>query len=94
MSDFPKWMLTLAFINLASLLTSIFFLFGAEPFGTSENTFVRFLLYVATQLLWMLPIALFFLGLSTFRRGYERLGTSLVIAGDIITLGSIALLTV
>ncbi len=92
MSDFPKWMLALAFVNLASLFTSIFFLFGAEPFGTSENSFVRFVLYIATQLLWLVPIALFFLSLNTYRRGYERIGTALALAGDAVTVISIALL--
>ncbi len=91
-SDFPKWMLALAFVNLASLLTSIFFLFGAEPFGTSESTLVRFLLYIATQLLWLVPIALFFLSLNTYRRGYERMGAAIAVAGDAVTILSIALL--
>ncbi len=85
-------MLALAFVNLASLFTSIFFLFGAEPFGTSESSFIRFLLYIATQLLWLVPIALFFLSLNTYRRGYERTGTALALTGDVVTIISIVLL--
>ena len=63
MSNFPKWLLALAGTNLIPILLCPFFLFGGlHPFGTSEYTIVAFLLYVLTQLLWLIPIGAFFLG--------------------------------
>lgn len=72
MSDFPKWMLALAGVSLLPVLLSPLYLFGATPFGTSAHTFVQFLLYCATQLLWLLPLVLFFVSLDRYRRGFER----------------------
>lgn len=87
-------MLALAGFNLISALLSIFFLFGAEPFGTSDSSIVRFLLYIAAQLFWLLPIVLFFISLDTYRRGYERIAATLAATGDAITVIAAALLLV
>lgn len=92
MSDFPKWMLALAGFNLLPALLSVVYLFGAEPFGTSESTFVRLLLYVLTQLLWVLPLLLFFFSLDRFRRGFERLGVGLSCIGILISFTGFVLL--
>lgn len=85
-------MLALAGFNLIALLLSVFYLFGAAPFGTADAAWARFLLYLLTQLLWLLPVALFFASLDTFRRGYERAGAVLAALGCLVTLGGIALL--
>lgn len=88
MSDFPKWMLALAGVNLLPVLASPFFLFGVMPFGTHEHAAVRFLLYLATQLLWALPLALFFVSLDYYRRGFERAGVALAATGVAVTIGA------
>lgn len=77
MRDFPRWLLALSFVSLVPLLLCPLFLFGAHPFGTSESTFVSFLLYVLTQLLWLVPIVLFFTGLELYRRGAEWAGIAI-----------------
>ena len=48
MSEFPKWLLALAGLSLIPLLACPLFLFGAQPFGTSQYGIVRFLLYLLT----------------------------------------------
>ncbi len=83
MSEFPKWLLALAFLSLVPLLACPLYLFGGHPIGTSDNAFLRFLLYIATQLLWLVPTASFFFTLDAWRRGYEKLS---------ITYGCIGLL--
>ena len=92
MSDFPKWMLALAGISLLPVLLSPFYLFGLQPFGTSPSALVRFLLYVATQLLWLLPLILFFISLDLYRRGYERLGIAAALLGAALTATALWLL--
>ena len=92
MSDFPKWMLALAGISLLPVLLSLFYLFGLQPFGTSPNALVRFLFYVATQLLWLLPLILFFVSLDLYRRGYERLGIAAALLGAALTATALWLL--
>ena len=50
MNLFPKWMLALAGVNLIPVLLSPFYMFGGlQPFGTSDSTFVRFLLYMLSS---------------------------------------------
>ena len=66
MSDFPKWLLALAGISLLPVLLSPFYLFGASPFGTSDSAFLRFLLYICTQLLWLLAPVIVRFSASTF----------------------------
>lgn len=87
MNEFPKWLLALAGISLLPVLGSPFYLFGVEPFGTSENGFVRFLLYLATQLLWVIPLALFFVSLDRYRRGYERAAVVIASLSALLALG-------
>lgn len=87
MSDYPKWLLALAGTNLIPLLLCPFFLFGGlHPFGTSENGFLAFLLYLLTNLLWIVPILLFFVGLELYRRCYEWPGICLNTIGFLLTL--------
>lgn len=70
----------------------MFYLFGATPFGTSESSFIRFLLYVLTQMLWLVPLPLFFFSLDLYRRGYERIGITLASIGCLITITGTILL--
>ncbi len=86
MSDFPKWLLALAGISLLPILLSPFYLFGATPFGTSDSGFVRFLLYLATQMLWLLPLLLFFYSLDVYRRGWELLGIIIAAVSAVISV--------
>lgn len=82
MSLYPKWLLVLAGVNLLSLLLSVFYLFGGvQPLGTSGNDIVRFLLYVAAQLLWIVPIGCFFGALRAHDHGHPVLAALVALAG-------------
>lgn len=59
MKDFPHHVLLMAFPCIIPAVLSVFFLFAVHPFGTPEYAFLRFLLYITTQLLWIVPIACF-----------------------------------
>lgn len=85
-------MLALAGVNLLPVVLSMFYLFGATPFGTSESSFIRFLLYVLTQMLWLVPLLLFFFSLDLYRRGYGRIGITLASIGCLITITGTILL--
>lgn len=86
MREFPKWLLAMTFAGLSSVLTSPFYMFGGlHIFGESETGFVNFLLYVFQNLLWVLPVLLFFATLEFYRIGMKRTGVviasiSLIIA--------------
>lgn len=93
MSDFPKWLLALAGISLLPVLLSPLYLFGAHPFGVAGSGWARFLLYLTTQLLWLVPLLLFFFSLDFYRRGYERIGIGLAgLGGAIAIAGGVLLL--
>ncbi len=94
MDDFPKWLLALAALSLTPLLCCVFFLFGAKPFGTPAGggAMVELLLYIATQLLWVVPAVLFFVSLDRYRRGFTRSGVALVVLGDALAVLAFALL--
>lgn len=95
MSEFPKWLLVMAGLCLVPLLLSIFYLSGAFlPFGTSANGFVSFLLYMAKQLMWLVPTGLFFLSLDRYRRGYTRAAALCAAVGDIVSAAAVWLLFV
>ena len=93
MSDFPKWMLALAGTNLIPLLMCPLFLFGEfHPFGTSEISAFNFLLYILTNLLWVVPFLLFFVSLHLYRRCFEKPGIVVAVVGLLLTLVDIWLL--
>lgn len=87
MSDFPKWMLALAGTNLIPLLLCPLFMFGGlHPFGTSEYGVVNFLLYMLTNLLWVVPFLLFFVSLHLYRRCFEKPGILVAVLGLVLTV--------
>ena len=92
MKDFPKWVLVIAGINLVPVLLSPLFLFGAQPFGNVKSAFGNFALYVCTQLLWVVPLLIFFISLDFYRRGYERLGVFIAFLGAVCSITGIILL--
>ncbi len=93
MNLYPKWLLALAGLNLLSLLLSVFFLFGGlQPFGTSDNGVVRFLYYVATQLLWLFPIGCFFGTLRAYDRINPFVATLIALSGLAVLAVSVFLL--
>ena len=92
MSEFPKKILALAALSLVPWLLVPLCVFGAQPFGTAEGRVGAFFLYLATQLLWVLPIALFFVGLDYYRRGFERIGIAVLLCGAAITATGCVLL--
>lgn len=88
MDQFPKWMIALSGASLLSIVSALFCLPGAaHPFGLSDSGFVRFLLYLLTNLLfWILPVASFFFSLDLYRRGFERWGVVVAILGLLLTV--------
>lgn len=92
MRDFPKWMLVLAGVNLLPLFFAPIYLFGGlRPFGTTTYGVVNFLLYLLANLLWVLPVLLFFVSLDYYRRGYERVGVCVACLGIAVTATCIIL---
>lgn len=89
MSEFPKWLLALAFLCMVPLLICPVYLFGGHTFGSSENAILNFLLYLATQLLWLIPTAGFFFSLDAWRRGYEKRSIIFVSLSLLIALGGL-----
>lgn len=87
MSDFPKWLLLLAGVSVLPTLVCPLYLFGVHPFGSSESHIARFLLYILTQLLWLIPLLLFFVSLDQYRRGWERRGIAIAICSALIAVG-------
>lgn len=86
MSEFPKWLLALAGLSLIPTLCCPLFLFGGMPFGADSSAFVRFLLYLLLQALWILPAISFFVGLDAWRRGYEKRGVVINVIGLIVSI--------
>ena len=89
MSEFPKWLLALNFLSLVPLLACPFYLFGGHPIGTSSNASIGFILYLVTQLLWLLPTASFFFSLDAWRRGYKKRSIVYVAVGLIISVAGL-----
>ena len=95
MREFPKWLLVLVFAGLASLLTSPFYMFGGiHLFGESEQGVVNFVYYVLQNLLWVLPVLLFFATLEFYRIGMKRTGVSIAVLSLVITVLSFIFLLI
>lgn len=95
MREYPKWLLAMAFTGLTSVLTSPFYMFaGIHLFGESENGFVSFLLYILQNLLWVLPVLLFFACLEFYRIGMQRTGVVLAVVSIAVSALCFALLLV
>lgn len=91
MKDFPKWLLALAGTGLLPLLAAPFYLLGAvSPLGTAANGGLRFLLFVAANSLWVLPVAAFFVSLDRYRRGFRRSGVAVAVAALALTVACFA----
>lgn len=93
MKEFPKKILALAFFNLIALFLSIFFLFGGVLSPKNEvGDFVRLLIYIGVQLLWILPVASTFIGLNQYRLGFSKRSMLILVFGSLMTLACFALL--
>ena len=92
MSEFPRPLLALAFTSVAAVIWCIFYMFGFMPFGSSANGMLNFLLYIAGNLLWVIPVLLFFVGLNEYRRGYETRAYIVCAIGALLSLTSLLLL--
>ncbi len=87
MKDYPKWLLALAFLNIIPVFLSVFFLFGGLfKAPSSWGTFIGLLIYLLVNLLWILPILAFFIGLNDYRRGFQKRGTAILVLGNLLTL--------
>jgi len=82
MQGFPKWLLVAAFACAAlGLIESIFFLFGGlAPFGKG------LLAYALTQLIWLLPISAFFVGLRQWDHRRKTLAVLIFAAALILAV--------
>jgi len=89
MSDFPKWLLGLAFISIVPVLVSPFYLFAAPDFVNRQSGVGGLLLYVLVQLLWIVPLVLFFVSLDQYRRGFTRRGVAIASASAAVALGGL-----
>lgn len=92
MDQYPKWFLALNFPNvLIALGTMVFFLFGGiHPFGSYDSMFWNFIVYILTQLLWVMPCVLFFFSLMSWGMIREKLAIGVAIGGWIINAISLA----
>lgn len=87
MKDYPKWLLALAFLNIIPVFLSVFFLFGGLfKAPSSWGAFIGLLIYLLVNLLWVLPIVAFFIGLNDYRRGLKKRGTAILVLGNLLTL--------
>ena len=87
MNDYPKWRLALAFLNIIPVFLSVFFLFGGLfKAPSSWGAFIGLLIYLLVNLLWILPIVAFFIGLNDYRRGFQKRGTAILVLGNLLTL--------
>ena len=87
MKNYPKWLLALAFLNTMPVFLSVFFLFGGLfKAPSSWGAFIGLLIYLLINLLWILPIVAFFIGLNDYRRGYQKRGIAILVCGNILTL--------
>lgn len=86
MSQYPKWFLTLNFPNIIiPMIVMIFYMFGGvHPFGDVDNFFWSFVIYIFTQLLWIVPIILFFISLLSWGWMREKAALFTACAGWII----------
>lgn len=90
---FPLWLLVLAGVNLLPVFVAPFYLFGGlHPFGTSESGVVAFLLYLLTNLIWAVPILLFFLSLDLYHKARKTAGVVVASAGVVLTAASVVYL--
>ena len=85
MSEFPKGLLVFAFVSVAAAIWSIFYLFG---FPTLLN-FVGVMRYIGLQMLWVVPVLLFFVSLNEYRRGFEKRAWGLAIFGAALSIFSL-----
>lgn len=92
MKNFPKWLLALAGLGLLPVLVCPLFLFGLQPFGTSDSGFVRLLLYVLTQLLWIVPALFFFLSLELYDRCFVIPSVFVAVLALLITIADACLI--
>ena len=92
MSVFPKWLLALAAPNLLPVLCAPLFLFGDPLPLQTDSDFLSFLHYLLVQLLWLVPLACFFLCFELYRREWERCGAAVAIAGIFLSAGGFYLL--
>lgn len=95
MRDFPQWLLAMTFTSLASVLTSPFYMFGGlHVFGESHYGVINFLYYILQNLLWVLPVLLFFATLEFYRIGMKRTGISIACISLVVAALSFVLLVV
>lgn len=94
MKEFPILLRILAGLCLVPVLWGMsFYMFGAVmPFGTSQNAMLRLLLYLVSQTLWIIPVAMFFVSLNEYRRGYTTRSYCYAVLGVAVGIVSLALL--
>lgn len=91
MKEFPKLfrILSCACLVPASWGILLYTIGAVQPFGTSQMALGRLGLYIAAQLLWLVPVACFFLSVNEYRRGYYARAYCYTILG--LCVGAIGL---
>ena len=86
MSQYPKWFLAINFPNIIiAMITMTFFMFGGvHPFGDVDNWFWSFIIYLLTQLFWIIPIASFFISVISWGWMREKIAIFACICGWIV----------
>ena len=94
MSQYPKWFLAINFPNIIFAMAMMtFFMFGGvHPFGDVDSVFWSFIIYLFTQLLWMVPIVLFFISVFAWGWARERLAVGCCAAGWVVNVIAFLLL--
>lgn len=94
MKQYPKWLLALTFPSvIIPMGTMIFYLFGeVYPFGKADDTYLNFLFYLLSQLLWLFPIGGFFCSLFLWGWMREKLSVAIATLSLLVALTSVWLL--
>lgn len=91
MNQYPKWLLALNFPNiLLAFVTMTFLMFGGvHPFGNVDSWYWSFIIYLITQLMWILPIGTFFFSLFCWGYTREKLSVGTAILGWAVNLATL-----
>lgn len=94
MNQYPKWLLALLFPSvIIPIFTMIFYLFGGiRPFGSSPHWLADILLYLLTQLFWIVPVLSFFVALFLWGWIREKAAIATGVFGLAVSITSVVIL--
>lgn len=93
MSQYPRWLLAMNFPNIIIPLgVMIFYMFGFQIARGLDSVFWSFMFYLMQQLLWIVPIATFFLSLLAWGMYHEKASVVIALFGWLFNAAAILLL--